>query len=100
ALGLLFACVTAVTVQVTEQNRAALGFAGVLLGASYVLRAIGDVGDGTLSWASPMGWAQAARPYAGERWWTLLLLAAGTVLCAAGGVPPRGGGGAGGGPGA
>ena len=83
AFGLLFACVTAVTVQVTEHNRAALGFAGVLLGASYLLRAVGDVGDGTLSWASPMGWAQAARPYAGERWWTLLLLAGAAIVCVA-----------------
>ncbi|MGH9249549.1 MAG: ABC transporter permease [Acidimicrobiales bacterium] len=81
--GLLFACVTAVTVQVTEHNRAALGFAGVVLGAAYVVRAVGDVGDGTLSWASPMGWAQAARPYAGERWWTLLLLAGAAIICVA-----------------
>ncbi|HET6833326.1 MAG TPA: hypothetical protein VFH30_05620 [Acidimicrobiales bacterium] len=79
--GLLFACITAVTVQVTEHNRAALGFAGVLLGGAYVVRAVGDVGDGTLSWASPMGWAQAARPYAGERWWTLLLLAGAAIVC-------------------
>jgi len=83
AFGLLFACVTAVTVQVTEHNRTALGFAGVVLAASYLLRAVGDVGDGTLSWASPMGWAQAARPYAGERWWTLLLLAAAAIVCVA-----------------
>ena len=79
--GLLFACITAVTVQVTEHNRAALGLAGVALGVAYVLRAIGDVGTGTLSWLSPMGWAQAARPYAGERWWALLLLAAAATLC-------------------
>ena len=50
---------------------------------SYVLRAVGDVGDGTLSWLSPMGWAQAARPYAGERWWTLLLLAGAAIVCVA-----------------
>ena len=79
--GLLFACITAVTVQVTEHNRTALGLAGVVLGVSYVLRAIGDVGNGTLSWLSPMGWAQAARPYAGERWWTLLLLGVAAILC-------------------
>jgi ABC-2 type transport system permease protein len=95
--GLLFACVTAVTVQVTEHNRAALGLAGVLVGAAYVVRAVGDVGDGTLSWASPMGWAQAARPYAGERSWTLLLLAGAAIVCIAGafallGVRDLGGG--------
>lgn len=78
--GLLFACVTAVTVQVTEHNRAALGLAGAVLGGAYVLRAVGDVGTGTLSWASPMGWVQGARPYAGERWWTLLLVAGAAAL--------------------
>ena len=30
-----------------------------------------------------MGWAQAARPYAGERWWTLLLLAGAAIVCVA-----------------
>jgi ABC-2 type transport system permease protein len=95
--GLLFACVTAVTVQTTEHNRTALGLAGALLGGAYVVRAIGDVGTGTLSWLSPMGWAQAARPYAGERWWTLQLLAAAGIVCVVGafallGVRDLGGG--------
>ncbi len=77
--GLLFAGVTAVTAQITEHNRTALGTAGAVLGGAYVLRAIGDIGDGTLSWLSPMGWAMASRPFAGERPWTLLLLAAATL---------------------
>ena len=78
--GLLFAGVTAVTAQVTEHNRTALGTAGALLGGAYVVRAIGDVGDGTLSWFSPMGWAMGSRPFAGERPWALLLLAAATLV--------------------
>ncbi|HKY65908.1 MAG TPA: hypothetical protein VJM49_06040 [Acidimicrobiales bacterium] len=77
--GLVFAAVTAVTAQITEHNRTALGTAGAVLGASYVLRAIGDIGSGALSWLSPMGWAMASRPFAGERPWTLLLLVAATV---------------------
>ena len=77
--GLMFAGVTAVTAQVTEHNRTALGTAGAALGAAYVIRAIGDIGGGTLSWLSPMGWAMGSRPFAGERPWTLLLLAAATV---------------------
>lgn len=77
--GLLFAGVTAVTAQITEHNRTALGTAGAVLGGAYVLRAIGDIGDGTLSWLSPMGWAMASKPFAGERPWTLLLLAAATL---------------------
>jgi ABC-2 type transport system permease protein len=78
--GLLFACVTAVTAQVSAHNRAALGLAGVLLGLSYVVRAVGDVGGGTLSWLSPMGWAQSARPYADERPWTVVLMLAASAL--------------------
>ena len=38
-----------------------------------MLRAIGDVGNGVLSWTSPIGWAQSIRPYADERWWVLVL---------------------------
>jgi ABC-2 type transport system permease protein len=45
-----------------------------VIGTAYGLRAAGDVGDGTLSWLSPIGWGQAMRPYADERWWPLLLL--------------------------
>jgi ABC-2 type transport system permease protein len=81
--GLLFACVTAVTAQITEHNRGALGIAGAVLGIAYVVRAIGDIGTGTFSWLSPMGWAQAARPFAGERWWTLLLLVGASIALVA-----------------
>ena len=79
AFGMFFACLTAVTAQVAEHNRAALGLAGVALGVSYVLRAIGDVSGGALSWLSPMGWAQYTKPYAGDQWWPLLLLAFGSA---------------------
>ena len=44
-----------------------------MLGLFFAVRAAGDLADGTASWASPMGWALAVRPYAGERWWVLLL---------------------------
>lgn len=73
AFGLAFAGITAVAAQVSENPRVASGAAGAVLGAAFAVRAVGDIGDGTLSWLSPMGWAQKARPYAGERWWPLLL---------------------------
>src|SRR4029453_11086235 len=43
------------------------------LGASYVVRAAGDASGGGWSWASPIGWAQKARPHAGAFWWPFLL---------------------------
>jgi ABC-2 type transport system permease protein len=79
AFGMFFACLTAVTAQVTEHNRATLGLAGIALGLSYGLRSIGDVSGGALSWLSPMGWAQYTKPYAGDQWWPLLLLGAGSA---------------------
>src|SRR5712692_1154162 len=83
-VGLFFAGVALVVAQVTENTRIVYGVTGAVLGAAYLLRAVGDIGDGTASWFSPIGVAQKARPFAGERWWPfLLLLAAMAVLAAA-----------------
>jgi ABC-2 type transport system permease protein len=71
AVGLLFLALTAVTAQVAENPRVATGAAGGVLGAAYVLRGAGDMSGGALSWLSPIGWAQKARPFAGETWWPL-----------------------------
>jgi ABC-2 type transport system permease protein len=90
-LGCVVAAATLVVAQVVEGTRVVYGVAGALLGAAFVLRAIGDAGDGTLSWLSPIGWAQASRPFAGERWWPLLLalVAAGALLAAAAALAAR-----------
>ena len=76
AVGITFVGITAVTAQVSENPRVATGAAGAVLGAAYVVRGVGDMTDGTLSWLSPIGWAQKSRPYAGETWWPLLLCVA------------------------
>ncbi|MFI9534372.1 ABC transporter permease [Nocardia fusca] len=76
AAGLVFAAITAVTVQVTEYSRAASGLAGLALGTAYVIRAAGDAvreGGSALSWLSPLAWSQQTRAYADGRWWPLLL---------------------------
>jgi ABC-2 type transport system permease protein len=78
--GIVFAAVGAVAGQLTESVRAANGLASTALGAAFLLRAVGDSGDGTLSWLSPIGWARAMRPFADERWWPLLLCLAATAL--------------------
>jgi ABC-2 type transport system permease protein len=80
-VGLVFAGVAAVAAQVGETTASMYGMTGGAVGAAYLLRAAGDVGDGTLSWLSPIGWGQAMRPYAGERWWPFALsLAAAAAL--------------------
>ena len=69
--GMVFGGVGAATAQVASGSRAALAGGSAMIGVAFVLRAIGDVGNGILSWASPLGWAQAIRAYADERWWVL-----------------------------
>jgi ABC-2 type transport system permease protein len=86
AVGAAFAGIAAVAAQLTESARAANGLASTVLGAAYLLRAIGDSaaanGLSWLSWLSPIGWGQQVRPYAGERWWVLALpLACAVVTC-------------------
>jgi ABC-2 type transport system permease protein len=93
--GLVFTGVAAVTAQLTESARAARGLAFVVVGVTFLLRAVGDSASATgprwLSWLSPMGWAELNRafgvtshiclvvapgscpPNAGPRWWVLAL---------------------------
>jgi ABC-2 type transport system permease protein len=87
--GLVFGGVAAVAAQLAVTARGTRGIAIAVLGAAFVLRAVGDSGSAGLSWlswVSPLGWVEFARAFgsAGERWWVLTLpLAASAVLVAA-----------------
>jgi ABC-2 type transport system permease protein len=74
--GLAFGTVALLAAQLTSSVRATYGLTGAAIGVAYALRAVGDVGNGVLSWLSPIGWYQAMHAYSGERWWPLLLLVA------------------------
>ena len=65
-VGLTFAALTAVAAQVFENHRAVYGAVGAALGAAFLLRAAGDVGNGVLSWVSPIGWGQQTLPVRGR----------------------------------
>jgi ABC-2 type transport system permease protein len=87
--GLVFAGVAAICAQLTEYARPANGMALAVLGAAFLLRAIGDTATelSWLSWLSPIGWAERFQPFAGDRWEVLVLpLAALVVLVAAAAV--------------
>jgi polyether ionophore transport system permease protein len=71
--GLVFGALAAVVAQVASTARAASGGTGMLLGLAFVVRMVGDSGSGTLSWVSPIGWAQQIRAFGGDRWWALAL---------------------------
>lgn len=89
ACAVAFAGIAAVTAQVSEYPRAAAGMAGAVLGAAFVLRALGDMayvqdsGPSWLSWLSPIGWSQQTAPYTLDRWWPLLIAVAFAAATAA-----------------
>ncbi|MFF2083087.1 ABC transporter permease [Nocardia sp. NPDC058176] len=74
--GIVWATVAAVAAQLSTGARIARGVAFGALGAAFAVRAVGDAGNGVLSWFSPLGWCLQIRPFADERWWVLLPLGA------------------------
>lgn len=84
AIGMVFIGVAAITAQIANSARAATAGAGVTLGVFFLLRAVGDLGTGWVTWLSPLGWAQSIRSFADERWWVLfpLVLIAAVFLAA------------------
>lgn len=87
--GLVFAGASSVGAQFAVTARGARGIAIAVLGAAFVLRAVGDSGGPSiswLSWVSPLGWVELTGAFgsAGERWWVLTVpLAASAALVAA-----------------
>ena len=77
ASGLAFTGIAAVAAQLAAGARGARGICFGVLGAAFVLRAIGDSacpsGPSWLSWTSPLGWVELTRPFDGQRWWVLAL---------------------------
>lgn len=76
ASGVAWGAVAAVAAQVSTGARLARGIALGALGAAFAVRAVGDAGNGVLSWFSPLGWCLQIRPFADERWWVLVPLTA------------------------
>ena len=77
--GWVFTGVAVAAAQTTVTTRSAYALTGAVIGVSFVLRGVGDAGPGAVSWLSPIGWGQATRPYADERWWPLVLPVAATA---------------------
>ncbi|MGN6792429.1 MAG: ABC transporter permease [Streptosporangiaceae bacterium] len=85
--GLVFTAVAAVCAQLASTARAARGLALVVIGVTYLLRAVGDSsgphGPRWLSWLSPIGWAELIRSFGAIRWWVLALPVAVAVMVVA-----------------
>ncbi|GGK33607.1 tetronasin ABC transporter integral membrane protein [Nocardia camponoti] len=76
ASGIGWGAVAAVAAQLSDSARTTRTIAFGALGAAFALRAVGDAGNGVLSWLSPLGWCLQVRSFADERWWVFVLLAA------------------------
>ncbi len=77
AVAVVFGALAAVTAQLWRQSRIATGAAMAVLASAALVRGVGDVVDNagsTLSWFSPIAWAQQMRAFVELRWWPLAML--------------------------
>lgn len=83
-VGVAFAVVSAVAMQLSASGRVCGGYAYGALAVAYVLRLVGDVREGTsvefLRWLSPLGWGQQLRAWNGDRVWVLWLFVGFAVI--------------------
>lgn len=83
ATGFVFAAFTAFFAQLSETSRGATTLSFTTLIAAYLVRAIGDVSNETLSFFSPLGWTVRTKVFAGNEWWPILLTFAVAIVVAA-----------------
>lgn len=81
--GMFFAALTAVFAQLAQNSRSAMGFSIAALLLAYIVRAIGDVSNETISWFSPLGWILRSEVYVNNIWWPVLLTAGAALLLSA-----------------
>ncbi|WP_084829998.1 ABC transporter permease [Demequina rhizosphaerae] len=84
-VGLVALGVGALVGQLASTSRGANALGSIVVVGFYVLRMIGDLGDGALTWASPFGWGQEMAPWGANRWWPfgLMVLLTAVLLAAA-----------------
>jgi len=99
AVGLAFAGLAALAAQLMPSPRAANGLSAALVGLAYLTRGIGDalgtardlthVDPSWISLLSPIGWAQATRPFSEATPWPLIVPLGLGVLAAAAALAVR-----------
>jgi ABC-2 type transport system permease protein len=83
-VGIVFAVIAAVIAQIVGTARGANSLAAAIIGATFLIRAIGDgigpiardglsAGSAWLSWLSPFAWGEQAHPFTVGDWWPLAL---------------------------
>ncbi|WP_370519487.1 ABC transporter permease [Listeria sp. PSOL-1] len=78
--GFFFAAVTALFAQLCESSRGTVSFSLLILGLSYLVRAVGDVSHEMLSWFSPLGWILKVEVYVNNYWAPILLVISTAII--------------------
>jgi ABC-2 type transport system permease protein len=85
ALAFVFAGFAALLAQLVLHARGVYTWSLIVLAAAYVLRGVGDTtksGLASLTWVSPLGWAEKTAPFGDQRWWVLAVPAVAGLACA------------------
>jgi ABC-2 type transport system permease protein len=84
AAGIFFAGIAALFAQLSDNTRGTAGLSLAVLGIAYLVRAIGDLSGGSLSWFSPLGWVVLTEVYVNDYWFPVILtVIAGVLITAA-----------------
>jgi ABC-2 type transport system permease protein len=73
-IGIVFAGIAAIAAQLSQTARGAIGLSIIILIASYLLRAIGDMNLEVLSLISPLGLVLRTEAAVNNNWWPILVL--------------------------
>ncbi|WP_332691735.1 ABC transporter permease [Halalkalibacter lacteus] len=80
ATGIFFTAITALFAQLSENSRWTIGFSFTVLGVAYLIRAVGDVSNETISWFSPFGWILKTEVYVNNDWWPVILTVGAAIV--------------------
>lgn len=80
SLGFLFASLTLVFAQLTDNKRSTNQFALASLLGFYIIRALADVNESDWTLLSPISWMIKVEPFMENNWWPILGLTATSVI--------------------
>ncbi len=72
--GIFFVSITSVFAQLSQSSRGAVGYSFALLGASYILRGLGDISGNWLSYLPPFGMLLNSQSLVENIWWPILIV--------------------------
>jgi ABC-2 type transport system permease protein len=83
--GVIFGAVAAFTSQLFEVRRRAAGWAGVALGASFLVRALADGSSKlhALAWVAPLGWTERIEPFTGANFAPVVIIVGASAILVA-----------------